>query len=269
MKRLLFIGVKRLLLTFLVVVTLLFYSMLNANAHSTSQDGILESYVHPVYGYECIGSEDIGWSVDEKYHSNTVTIYYFFDNVSNINMQNIRAGVQKWIPWVTFQESSAGTGRFADYDFERSDINASFKNYAEGTNADTGHISTWEIHLNTNIDVNMNAVIVAHELGHVIGLNDLYSNHNQNKLMYYSDASTATAPTELDLWGAKVILGIHNTHSFDEYRYWGKDTNGNHYHVQYCSDCNGNRATRARCAFSLSDPMKGCITCGYSTYLAP
>ncbi len=260
----------KILRIFIMLMCLSLMCLFTVSAHTTSQSGVLETYYISAYGRTGIGGEDVGWSIDELIHIGTTTFSYkFTSDPSVIVSAEVKTAVRNaascWSSVATITESSSALGTIMSSEDHEDGVAARFTPISAYES--TGHLAEWTIDINDAYSID--PATIAHEFGHVIGLNDLYANYSANKLMYYSTASTATAPTSADLWGAKVILGIHTTHSFDEYRYWGKDTDGNHYHVQYCSDCNGNRATRARCAFSLSDPMKRCITCGYSTYLAP
>ncbi len=170
-----------------------------------------------------------------------------------------RTGASKWSAVVTFEETSnsSTSGVIKEYDFERTDVLGEFTNYH--ANASTGHLTAWEIHFNSNPGVEITDITVAHELGHVIGLNDLYIDTNRNKLMYFRSDSTATAPTALDLWGARVILGLHTSHTFSQYRIWGV-SGATTYHVQYCSSCNGNKATHQACIYGTNGR---CTVCGF------
>lgn len=81
-------------------------------------------------------------------------------------------------------------------------------------------------------------VVIAHELGHVLGLNDLYSPTNADKLMYGYSTGTATGPTASDIKGMQVITGSHTTHTWG-YKYYTTNTYGQHVHAKYCTVCNG------------------------------
>ncbi len=249
-------------LVFALIFTVISISF-PAFGHQYSQEGILaEEYInHPSYMNYYIGGETIGWSIDEGIHIGTTTIYYKFDSgVSDEVKAVVRAGFSKWSSTVRAVESSTATGTITTFSDVTTTTTAMSIPYGCDNN---GHLTGWEISINTA--KTLSDVTLAHELGHVIGLNDLYSDSNKNKLMYGARMGrTATAPTDSDLWGARVILGLHTTHTFSNYRYWGQDSNGNHCHVQYCSDCNGNKATQLRCFFPEMDPQRRCITCGYS-----
>lgn len=51
-----------------------------------------------------------------------------------------------------------------------------------------------------------NSQALTHELGHAIGLNDLYSDNNQGKPMYEYSTSTASFPTSRDIAGATEAI---------------------------------------------------------------
>ncbi len=135
-------------------------------------------------------------------------------------------------------------------------------------NPETGHTLKWEMHLNWYFDFYddgvyaVNSVTTAHEFGHTIGLTDLYLSQNYNKLMCgYRDRRTATAPTSRDLWGAQVILGLHNTHTFTSYRYYGI-IGEDGYHMSCCSGCGGNAIGREPCVYRTDNSFEPCIYCG-------
>ncbi len=170
-----------------------------------------------------------------------------------------------WSSVATFTEFSQSSNLILEYDFNRRDVVALYTGYVSNAST-TGHTAYWTIAFNTHEGISYDAVTVAHELGHVIGLTDLYDNQNINKLMYYSNASTATSPTTSDLWGAKVILGIHTSHAFTSYRYWGTQSNSN-YHVAYCTDCNGNSATHSACIYKGGSTR--CFACNVPKNFVP
>ena len=98
---------------------------------------------------------------------------------------------------------------------------------------------SWTMKINTELPVT--STTIAHEFGHVIGLNDLYDSANSNKLMFGYERRTANGLTAYDRRGAEVILGEHpksNTpHNF-EYVYYGT-TYGIKFHAKQCSYCYG------------------------------
>lgn len=112
---------------------------------------------------------------------------------------------------------------------------------------------------------NVTSTTLAHEFGHAIGLNDLYDDQNVNKLMYGVSSRTVSSPTTSDKWGAKVITGVHTTHTW-AYKYHSTTGTGQNRHVGYCTSCNGvfttprspaparpNRSRTARPAFETAE----------------
>lgn len=102
------------------------------------------------------------------------------------------------------------------------------------------------------------STILEHELGHVIGLNDLYESRNQNKLMYGYSNTSASSPTSLDIWGAKVITGVHSSHTWG-YKYYDTNSTGNR-HVNYCTQCNGLGLNVTQCVYNTNNVCKTCGT---------
>ena len=97
---------------------------------------------------------------------------------------------------------------------------------------------------------NMTASTLAYELGHAIGLNDLYDDQNVDKLMYgVENYRTVTSPSASDIWGAKVITGVHNTHMW-AYKYHSTTGTGINRHVGCCTSCNGLSATISDCVYN-------------------
>ncbi len=162
-----------------MMITLAFVSLISVNAHTISQEGILEEEYIAQYGGYYIGGESVGWSIDENYHMGSTSIIYRFEGVSEATKALFRTGAEKWSPLVMIAESPNARGVVREYNFGRQDITARFTNYVEGTSLLTGHLTTWDIEFNTNPAVTFTAVTAAHELGHVIGLNDLYASLGQ------------------------------------------------------------------------------------------
>ncbi len=243
---------------------------INATAHSNSQDGLLgKGYIAGNYNNYYIGGEDVGWAIIENRHSGSTSIQYKFDSsVSQTKRTYVRNGAQMWSSVATIRESSTATSVVHEDDYGTLFIAAVSIDTREDLNSETGHIVKWTMYLNEYFDFykdGMYAVdssTTAHEFGHTIGLTDLYLNQNRNKLMCgYEDRRTAAAPTNRDLWGARVILGLHTTHSFTNYRYYGIiDDEG--YHSKCCSECGGNAVDRTPCVYSTDNENEMCIYCG-------
>jgi len=250
----------------LVIVALMICSSQGniIDAHTTSQSTVLDGYTYTDSSggtYYYLGGEPVGWSIDEGYHTNGTIVTYSFDDSDAYLTSSLKNtfinGASLWSGVVSFVNSTSGTGIVSTV-YNSSSVIASFENYSADSN---GHLTHWSIKLNRYYT--QTPRIIAHELGHVIGLNDLYSTFNSDKLMFGFSSGSATAPTLQDIWGAKVILGIHTSHSWD-YRYSYTDSSGVKYHVNYCTDCAGIGLMVNRCVF-IGDT---CRICGVNRYLS-
>ena len=130
----------------------------------------------------------------------------------------------------------------------------------------SGHYTSWKIMVNTRYSIEEETL--AHEFGHAIGLYDLYEAKNKDKIMYgYRVGRTATRPTTLDKWGAKVITGAHSSHTW-KYKYHSFNSFGN-IHVRYCSSCQGlynSSPNPAPCTYNSSNV---CTLCGIPKGVQP
>ena len=210
-----------------------------AFAHNTSQEGILAKYYIKNAYYEgwYIGGDDVGWSIDENLHTNGTNIYYTLkegdDYISNYK-KCITEGAAKWNYTVSIKEgSSSGSGTLYTYSAPGSNIVALSCDFKKNS---SGHFTSWAIKINRAKTVS--PTTIAHEFGHIIGLNDLFESKSKNKLMYeYEDTRTVTDPTDYDRFGAKVITGQHIDHQWS-YKYYST-SNGITSHITYCSYCKG------------------------------
>lgn len=244
---------------YILAVFLMLQTSPYAFAHSSSQEGILaKSYMAEYEGYY-IGGEDVGWSIDEGIHTNGTTLTYSFLSSDSYLTSEYRSyvtsGASKWSGTVTITNKTdgSGTGKIGTVYDPNTYIVAAFCNFS--TNS-SGHLTSWQILMNRAYD--QSATILAHELGHAIGLNDLYASKNSGKLMYGYTGGTATGPTSSDKWGAKVITGVHSSHSWG-YKYDSTTSTGSNRHVKYCTSCNGLTNTVASCTYNSSNI---CTVCG-------
>lgn len=244
--------------TILAFVLSCFASAFIAHSHPFSQEGILAKTYMPMQGGYYIGGETVGWSVNENYHTNGTNMSYAFD-YSDINLNDeyrgyVTEGALMWQGTVSIQQSINGTGLIKTVYSPGIPQAAYFTDYLG--NADgNGHLYSWSIVINRA--KNVSARTLAHEFGHAIGLNDLYSDLNAGKLMYgYSDG-TATGPTSSDIWGAKVITGIHTSHNWG-YRYY-TTISGENMHIKYCTYCNGLTSVTELCSYNSQNV---CVKCG-------
>lgn len=251
---------KRSLIRFakcILVVALLLQSSPCVFAHSSSQEGILaKSYLAQYDGYY-IGGEDVGWSIDEGFHTNGTTITYSFSStdpyLTSAYKSYVTTAANKWKNTVTITNKTdgSGTGLISTFHNPNTDIVAVFRNYSANS---SGHLIAWQIQMNRAYT--QTASILAHEFGHVIGLNDLYASKNSGKLMYGFTSGTASSPTSSDKWGAKVITGAHSSHSWG-YKYHSTISTGNR-HVKYCTGCNGLTDIIANCIYNSSNVCTIC-----------
>jgi len=260
---------KRILKTIVWIVALILIAQTApvAFAHNTSQEGILsKSYISGgAYNNYYIGGEGVGWSIDEKYHTNGTTITYSFDNSDPYlapYKANVIAGANKWSGTVSIIQKTDGSGMGKIYTVNRPDKSyyARFANYKANS---AGHLTKWDIQINRARPAPTVAMF-AHEFGHVIGLNDLFSYSNRFKIMYGYDTGLATAPTAADKWGAKVITGSHTTHTWG-YTYHSTNSAGNK-HVDCCTVCNGWGFVIEQCTYNANNV---CTKCGIPKGVQP
>ncbi|MCL2036841.1 MAG: dockerin type I repeat-containing protein [Oscillospiraceae bacterium] len=122
------------------------------------------------------------------------------------------------------------------------------------------------ISLNPNRISYIDSSTMAHEFGHVIGLDEvgkpetgnstLVNNLNVYNIMYYSEARVAKTPTVRDRGGARVATGQHSTHTFFTMSHPSKGAvqpNGiaRNNHRNACADCRG---------LQFGTPISSCIT---------
>ena len=263
-------GIRRLriFVCFLVVLFLLQVSAV-VYAHPASQKGILaETYIHDdfgiYYGDYFIGSDDVGWRIMEQMHTNGTTQTYSFSttdaNLTPALKSYTRTGASRWSGTVTITEETDGSGNgeirtYTDYDSP----DGAFFNIPIPSTIDvaSGHISKWQIKINLVYENSIGAATMAHEFGHAIGLTDLYEAQSINKLMYGSSTRTTNYPTDLDKWGAKVITGVHTTHTWG-YKYYDTTNAGANRHIKYCTQCNGLTNTIKNCTYNSQNICTGC-----------
>jgi len=152
---------------------------------------------------------NVGWSIyDNDHHTNNRVIMYKVDNSAASYRNMISQGAMRWAPSFTIMESQNALGViFTDNNPNSGVIARIHMMQSDSSN----HFTSWRMTLNTARLIT--ATTIAHEFGHVIGLVDLNHNDNINKLMYFSDASTAAFPHSSDIKGANVITGQHTTHT--------------------------------------------------------
>ena len=233
-----------------------------SNAHEKKQSDILMSTSHPLLGYKCVGGESVGWYIDETEHidiKNLNTLGFYFrsgdPSLTSAMKSAVRSGASSWKGIVNFSESSLGKGEIYTVDWSSTSAVAQY--HALVIDPNSGHVLKWEIVINKNTpSSNITQRTLAHEFGHAIGLADLISSKNSGKLMYGTTSGTASAPTACDIWGAKVITGIHSTHSFG-YSFYQTDANSANWHKCYCTACGGIKST-GKCTYGTNNRCKLC-----------
>ena len=241
-------------------------------AHPSSQEGILTKTYHTKYKDYYIGGEDIGWSIDENYHTNGTALTYSFSSDPDLNStykSHVLTGASRWngIVTITNKADGSGTGSISTFYNPDTSTVAVFKEYSSNN---SGHLTSWKIEMNRA--KNVSSTTLAHEFGHVIGLNDLYDTQNINKLMYGYTSSTATMPSASDKWGAKVITGQHTSHTWS-YKYHNTTSAGNNQHItSSCTSCGGIpvQKTISNCIYNANNVCRICGTpAGYQPWSAP
>ncbi len=231
---------KKSAFTIIICFILILQLLINVNAHSSTLKNALD------HDGDLIGSEEIGWIVDEGYHMNSTTVTYTFaSNITKEFESYVSKAAENWsVCAKVLYDASNPTVTFGFYD---SSIPSYFYSYVAVTheyNVDNnGHIKSCKISFNPDyytggsneLDANIIIKVLTHEIGHVFGLKDLKSSSNRNKLMYYTYASTATAPTSSDIKGFNVITGRHVTHEWLVYDSYAQCTicDGIHTHLNF------------------------------------
>lgn len=246
------------------------------SAHPYSQKGILaETYIDErysgYYGRYCVGGDAVGWRIMEERHTNGTTQTYSFDtsdeNLTATLKGYVRAGAAMWGDVVNIVEKTDGSGMGRIYvdPYDNTSANANFLADLGYCTDGNGHLTSWSIKMNLNNIANVNATTLAHEFGHMIGLTDLYEEASINKLMYGYSNRTAPSPTALDKWGARVITGVHTSHSWG-YKCHSAATSGGNRHIKYCTACKGLTNTILNCTYNS---QRICTLCGVAYNVNP
>lgn len=252
---------------YVLIVFLFCSSEVTVFAHPSSQGGILaKSYVDRpgsiYYNKYFIGGDDVGWRIMEERHTNGFTqTYEFSSSLSNALKEYVRDGAEMWDDVIDIQERTDGSAKGWVYAY-RDNYSPAGAEFLAPLSADFvddyGHLKKWEIEINLAYEDAIDAITLAHEFGHMIGLTDLYENQSRNKLMYGTVGRTVTSPTSSDIWGAKVITGAHTSHTWG-YKYFGASSTGGNSHIKYCKSCNGLTNSVYNCTYNSQNV---CTLCG-------
>lgn len=184
------------ILSLLTISLFLTLNVKEANAHSSCKS----------YG------ESYGYWIDCKNHSGSNRIYYNTGSLDSKYSSYITGGQKKWnsTSIVLIGENANYSSNFIHtYTDKNTSTNAAFYNYSSNS---AGHLTKWSIKMNkAKMDKRTSAenkTTLAHEFGHVIGLNDLKQTQNKKYLMYGYSERTVSSPTTTDKTGAKKALGL-------------------------------------------------------------
>jgi hypothetical protein len=233
----------------------------------------LETSAHQIGSGTVLGDNTNGWITMPEAHLNGTHFTYNiviggFGNQPFMPagvIQAILDGANSWAPTITSSHTMSQNNNSGHFGVVRyvseSDILPNRAAEARRTTNNSGHAIAFTVALNPRPQHEVHLMrkeILAHEFGHVIGLNDLGVNlttfvaipelrYNRVNVMYGSTSMTATGPTLRDRAGARVITGQHPHpnvgHSFVRAHATGKSfttmTNGIRFnqHLWHCSLC--------------------------------
>ncbi len=232
------------------------FMLVTVLAHTVIQTNILQVEYSPRYQRYFTGGEQIGWMIDERSHAGTTSIKYRYGSGMTDELKSkISTGASMWSA-VTNIQHSIFSGNVIKVQQGDTDVVASVT--IQSVDEDTHHITRWEMNINQHHLASVTPDVIAHEFGHVIGLADLYEEYNQDKIMYGINTENFLSPTQQDLWGAKVILGIHSDHMWSYTYVYLANSN---YHDRVCLECGG-IGLREACVAVLNGGLMECSICG-------
>nr|MDD6335383.1 matrixin family metalloprotease [bacterium] len=136
-------------------------------------------------------------------------------------------------------------------------------------NASSGHITQWRMTIYSALfdekATDMKKKIIAHEIGHVYGLDHLYDASKYTSLMYggYAGGSSAQTLQQDEILGMNLLTHTHTSHSFPAFT----QVVGGNSHRSICSGCKGYReaahATDYYTWYNSSQHKNVCV-CGYT-----
>lgn len=156
--------------------------------------------------------ESYGYWIDCKNHSGSTRIQYNTGSISSKYASYVTGGQKKWnnTSIVLIGKTSSYSKNFIHTYTDKNSPNlAEFYNYSSNS---AGHLQKWSIKMNkTRMNKRttaQNKTTLAHEFGHVIGLNDLKKTTSNKYLMYGYSNKKVSSPTSKDKTGAKKALGL-------------------------------------------------------------
>jgi hypothetical protein len=227
------------LITILSIMCMLTFT---SSTHLTNATGVIS------WGNTC------GWRTMTFHISGSSFTYRIIssNNMTNSIINAINNGASSWSSVMSITRvTSGGTGTVQ---FENANnFGLDWIAYAEPLKESGQHITSYKIALNPNYAGSITSKVMAHEFGHIIGLDDLGKpshgdtplarNHNMGNIMWYTDGTLASAPTSRDRAGARVITGAHTSHTFSARYFPQKATLSNgvvrNRHRRACNSCYG------------------------------
>ena len=197
-----------------------------ASAHSPNHDTLVS------------GGERVGWSLGSS-HIGDFSGAYFYDSFNTSLTSSLKSitnsGASMWSSYKSFYQVGEHQG-LGEIITENKVNNVIATFYCFNVDSSNNHFNgKWFIRINLHKIGVYTSTVAAHEFGHAIGLDDLTSSSNNNKLMYYSNATSASGPTTADKMGAQIMMGTH-TH------YWTiKRSINPTQHVTSCNVCKGDK----------------------------
>lgn len=186
-----------------VLFVFLFFSVLLASDVNALTNSSLKTM------YVCDSSTGWKYSTQNFHMDSKNTSYYIYsESLRTAYKGYFEGGVGEWGNNVSVSYSSSGRGYITEeLDYSETRI-ASVK-----TNGNSNGITTsWVLTINKveydKLSSDGKEKIMAHELGHVYGLGDLYGNANYNKIMCYGYNHLMTVTAD-DIMGMKVVTGVH------------------------------------------------------------
>lgn len=192
-----------------------------------------------------------GWALkSSRIYRGSKNFTYFYDNgtVEGKLSSYVDAAKSLWGSSVSLTENSSSAGsnlRIYTCNNSRNGFTAASRVLPESGSGSNIHVTAAEILVNlyqfnkpasglSNAQLEARKIsTIAHEIGHIYGLADLYSSGSKGNIMYGYASHTKTV-TAMDKKGMSVVTHAHTTHSFSSWSF--ENTT---YHKRTCSVCDG------------------------------